>query len=211
MAAMNRQPVGIVDYGMGNLLSVFNAFEMIGAAARICRQPEELAGVERIVLPGVGAFRDCIANLSERGFVEALGDARRTGTPIMGICLGMQVMARRSFENGETEGLGWIPADIRKLTPNEPGLRVPQIGWNEVGHREGSPLFRGLPKSPDLYFVHSYHMVCDDAACVEATCDYGGPVTAAIRHANVVATQFHPEKSQDLGIRILENFLSWNP
>lgn len=204
--------IGIVDYGMGNLLSVYHALDMIGAQPQICRHPEDLERVERIVLPGVGAFRDCIRNLTQKGFVEALENAvLRHGKPLMGICLGMQVLARRSFEGGEYPGLGWIEADVVRLHPADPTLRVPHIGWNTVTYRPASPLMVGLPDSPDFYFVHSYYVKYDNEEIVEAVCDYGGPVTAAIRRNNIFATQFHPEKSQDYGLQVLQNFVKWDP
>lgn len=204
--------IGIVDYGMGNLLSVRNAFEVVGAEVKICSDPEEILTADRIVLPGVGAFRDCIGNLERTGFVEALGEAvLEKGKPIFGICLGMQVMARRSFEGGEHPGLGWVDADVVRLRPADPFLRVPHIGWNEVQYRPGSPLFTELPLAPDFYFVHSYHLECDDESVIDAVCDYGGTVTVAIRKDNIFATQFHPEKSQDYGLKVLLNFLKWNP
>lgn len=197
---------------MGNLLSVQHALEMVGADVVICRDGEDLKGVERIVLPGVGAFRDCMMNLKERGLIEALEEAvLRLGKPILGICLGMQAMARRSFEGGEHRGLGWLEADVVRLHPHPPTLRVPQIGWNEIDYRTESPFFKSLPPAPDFYFVHSYFVKCDDAEIVEATCDYGGPVTAAVRKGNIFATQFHPEKSQDYGLKVLEHFLNWKP
>lgn len=204
--------VGVIDYGMGNLFSVQHALQMVGAVVRICRNPAELDDVERIVLPGVGAFRDCIANLEMKGFVEALKrSVGEKGKPLFGICLGMQVLARKSFEGGEYQGLGWFEADVVRLAPGDPALRVPQIGWNDLEYRSDSPLFKGVPAKADFYFVHSYYMKCDEPNDVDAVCDYGGPVTAAVRKNNVFATQFHPEKSQDYGLKILENFLRWNP
>ena len=204
--------IGIVDYGMGNLLSVYHALEMIGAEPKICQNPGELGEVDRIVLPGVGAFRDCMTNLREKGFVAALEEVvLHQGKPILGICLGMEAMARRSFEFGEYQGLGWFEADVVRLQPEDPSLRVPQVGWNELTYRSDSPLFARLPAKPDFYFVHSYFMKCEDEVDVEATCDYGGVVTAAIRKNNIFATQFHPEKSQDYGLQLLENFIEWNP
>lgn len=204
--------VGIVDYGMGNLLSVYNAVETAGGNAKICSTPQELARVSRIVLPGVGAFRDCIKNLTDKGFVDALDEAVfHEGKPIFGICLGMQVMAHRSFEGGEYQGLGWFEADVVRLKPDDPSLRVPQIGWNNVGYRPDSFLFAGHPENPDFYFVHSYYMKCDQKDDIHATCDYGGAVTAAVGKNNIVATQFHPEKSQDYGVQVLQNFLKWRP
>jgi glutamine amidotransferase len=204
--------IAIVDYGMGNLLSVFNALQMLGAPAQICADPEALPHADRIILPGVGAFPDCMKQLTQRGFGAALDDAvRRRGRPLCGICLGMQALARTSSEGGLHCGLGWIEADVVRLTPAVAGLRVPQIGWNEVRHRPGSPLFAGLPARCEFYFVHSFWMKCDREEDVEATCDYGGTITAAVRKDNIFATQFHPEKSQDHGLQVLENFLRWNP
>jgi imidazole glycerol-phosphate synthase subunit HisH len=207
-----RLVIAIVDYGMGNLLSVFNALDMLGADAAICKNPGDLAGAERIVLPGVGAFVDCIKNLEESGFAEALSQqVLGEGKPIFGICLGMQVMARMGFEGGGRTGLGWFEADVVRLTPDDPSLRVPHVGWNDVTHRKGSPLFAHIPGAADFYFVHSYHMKCDDARDVEAECEYGGKVTAAVRKKNIFATQFHPEKSQDHGLAVLGDFLKWQP
>jgi glutamine amidotransferase len=207
---MAGNTIGIVDYGMGNLLSVYHAVEMAGGDARICSTPEELAHVQKIVLPGVGAFRDCMANLMKRGFIDALQEAVfRQEKPILGICLGMQVMARRSFEGGEQRGLGWIAADVIRIRPSDDSLRVPHMGWNDVTYRPGSVLFSGHPEHPDFYFVHSYAMVCDHPEDIEATCHYGGTITAAVRKKNIFATQFHPEKSQDYGLRVLDNYIKW--
>jgi len=204
--------IAIVDCGINNLLSIHNALLSLGADVNVCTSPEQLEGSERIVLPGVGAFHDCIQSLRERGFESPLNElVMERGVPILGICLGMQVMARVGHENGHHRGLGWIDAEIVRLAPDPASLRVPHIGWNDIGFREGSPLFSGLPQHLDVYFVHSYMMSCVDNDDVEAWCDYGGRVTAAVRRKNIVATQFHPEKSQDLGLKILENFLAWNP
>lgn len=203
--------IGVVDYGMGNLRSVTNALGSLGADVSVCASPAALETVDRIVLPGVGAFRDCIATLRALGFADALQRrVRAEGVPILGICLGMQAMARRSFEGGVYEGLGWFEADVVRLEPPN-GERVPHIGWNQVQYRASSPLFAGLPLAPDFYFVHSYHVQCDDVMDVEASCDYGLPVTAALRKGHIMATQFHPEKSQDHGLRVLANFIAWPP
>ena len=204
--------VGIIDYGMGNLLSVFHAVEHLGFPAGFCRKPEELAGCERLILPGVGAFRDCMNNLHDRRLVEPLNEAVLSRhVPILGICLGMQAMARRSFEGGEHAGLGWFAAEVVRLQPAEPALRVPHMGWNSLGRRAAHPLFAGVPADADFYFVHSFHLRCEKADEVIATCEHGGPVTAVVARANIFATQFHPEKSQTHGLRLLENFLTWKP
>jgi len=204
--------VGIVDYGMGNLLSVYHAVDMVGGSPRVCRDPRELSEMERIIMPGVGSFGQCVANLKERGFVEALDEnVLKRGKPFFGICLGMQVLARRGFEGGNYAGLGWFDAEVVLLRPSDASLRVPQIGWNSVTYRKESPLFKGLPAEPDFYFVHSYFMRCREEGAVEASCDYGGTITVAVRKANIFASQFHPEKSQEFGLRVLENFLKWEP
>ncbi len=204
--------VGIIDYGMGNLLSVQHALNFLGAEVKVCAHPRELSDVKRIILPGVGAFGDCIRNLKQRGFIQTLTDmVIQDGMPILGICLGMQVMARRSFEGGEHEGLGWIDGDVIRIRTEGASLRVPHIGWNEVLCRKGSPLFERLPDACDFYFVHSYYVDCDNPEDVEATCEYGLTLTAAVRKKNIFATQFHPEKSQDYGLRILKNFIEWEP
>lgn len=204
--------VGIIDYGMGNLLSVRHALDFLGAEATVCAHPRELDDIGRIILPGVGAFGDCIRNLKQAGFVQALTDrVIRDGVPVLGICLGMQVMARRSFEGGEHEGLGWIDGDVVRIQTGDASLRVPHVGWNEVHYRKGSPLFDRLPDAGDFYFVHSYVVDCDNPADVEATCEYGRTITAAIRKKNIFATQFHPEKSQEHGLSILKNFIAWEP
>jgi len=204
--------IGVVDYGMGNLLSVRNALFMLGAESRICTEPGDLREVERVILPGVGAFEECMTNLRKRGLITALNEAALSDRkPFMGICLGMQVMARRGFEGGEFDGLGWIEADVVRLEPKQTGLRIPHIGWNNIAYRKDSKLFAGLPESPDFYFVHSFHMRCDDSGDVDATFDYGGTFTAAVRRGSIFASQFHPEKSQDFGLTVMENFLNWVP
>lgn len=205
--------VGIIDYGMGNLLSVYHAVEAVGGEPVVCADPSALENVQRIILPGVGAFGDCMRNLQSLGFPEALREAVLVeGRPFLGICLGMHVLAKCSEEDGqETPGLGWIEGRVVRLNPSSPDLRVPQVGWNDVAFAAEDPLFAGVPDHADFYFVHSYHMVCDDRGLVQATCDHGEQVTAAVRSGNVFATQFHPEKSQDHGLKVLENFLGWTP
>ena len=200
--------IGVIDTGRGNLLSVCNAFDYLGIDAQLCLQPEDLDQVERIVLPGVGAFRDGMTTLNSRGFPEALARARQAGVPILGVCLGMQLLARCSEEGGNIPGLGWFDADVVRLRPQ--GYRVPHVGWNETIVPRPSPLFAGLPAMAEMYYVHSYQVVCDDPDDIDAVCEYGVTVTAAIRRDNVAAVQFHPEKSHDLGLQILDNFASWD-
>lgn len=204
--------IGIVDYGMGNLLSVYNAFDFLGAPVTICKHPEDLASVDRVVIPGVGAFKDCIDKINKTGFYQALNEeVIKNAKPTLGICLGMQVMGKRSFEGGEFIGLGWFDADIVRLTPSDPTLRVPNIGWNTVDYNKDVPLFSGLPEEPDFYLVHSYCMKANDPEDVVAVYDYTYKVTASVLKNNIFATQFHPEKSQEFGLRILENFIDWKP
>ncbi len=205
--------VGIIDCGIGNILSVKNAFEAIGADTKICIHPEQLKDYERIVLPGVGAFGDCMAKLQSRGFLAALNNEVVGNTkPILGICLGMQVMAKHGFEGGEKfNGLGWFDADVVRLNPSDKSLRIPHVGWNNINIKQENPLFNRLPQAADFYFVHSYYMVCRDNGDIAAEFEYGGNFTAAVQKRNIFATQFHPEKSQDFGLMILKNFIQWKP
>ncbi|CAM4200328.1 imidazole glycerol phosphate synthase subunit HisH [Cytophagaceae bacterium 50C-KIRBA] len=204
--------IGIVDYGMGNLLSVFNAFEYLGISVKICSEPEDLSQVDRIVLPGVGAINQCILKLNESGFTEALNEqVIQLAKPTLGICLGMQVMAKQSFEGGTHSCLGWFDADVIRLNPGQPNLKVPNIGWNTIQFDKQIPLFKGLPEFSDFYFVHSYQVKVHHESERVATYQHGETVTAAIMKDNIFATQFHPEKSQDLGLTMLENFINWKP
>jgi glutamine amidotransferase len=209
---MPGNKVGIVDYGMGNLLSVYSAFDYLGTDVMICKRPEELDEADRIVIPGVGAFKDCIRKINEAGMREALDEhVLRKGKPTLGICLGMQVMASHGTEGGNFEGLGWFDATVTRLTPSDTSLRVPNIGWNDVAYDSSVPLFKGLPAKCDFYLVHSYFMDTVDPSDIVATYEYSQKVTAAVLKNNIFATQFHPEKSQDHGLRLLENFIAWKP
>jgi glutamine amidotransferase len=203
--------VGLIDYGMGNLLSVFNALEMIGADVEICTSPADMLDKEHLVLPGVGSFGDCMNNLHKRGFSQILNklviDDQR---PILGICLGMQVMASRGFEGGECKGLGWIDAEVIKISNCDSKVRVPHIGWNSLDVNEYDLLFKELPEKPDVYFVHSYFMNCNNDKDVVATCEYGRKITAAVHQDNIFGVQFHPEKSQEYGLKVFENFLEYS-
>lgn len=202
--------IAVVDYGMGNLHSVRHALEYVGAEVRVTSRPQDLRAADRIVLPGVGAFGECVQNLRATGLVDVLEEeVLHRGKPFFGICLGMQVLARTGYENGEQPGLNWLRLSSR-FELEAHGLAVPHVGWNEVTPQADSPLFKGLGKDRTFYFVHSYYLLTDDLTLVAATCDYGGPFTAAILCNNIFATQFHPEKSQRNGLRLLENFVSWH-
>jgi glutamine amidotransferase len=197
---------------MGNLFSVYSAFDYLGQKVKICSMPEELYKVDRIVIPGVGAFQDCIKKLTINGFLEVLNEnVLKLAKPTLGICLGMQVMANTSYEGGEFSGLGWFNADVIKLQPDNNSFRIPNIGWNEVSYNKDDVLFQGLPDKVDFYFVHSFFVSCNELNDRVATYEYAQKVTAAIKKDNIFATQFHPEKSQDYGLTILDNFVKWNP
>lgn len=211
--------VAIVDYGSGNLHSAAKAFARaardVGAEVVVTSDPERVARADRVVLPGVGAFADCRAGLDAvDGMVEAIHEAARTrGRPFLGICVGAQLMATRGLEKTVTPGFGWIEGDVREIAPADPSLPVPHMGWNTLD-ASAHPLLDGIETGPDgwhAYFVHSFHIdaVRDDQ--VVARADYGGPVTAIVGEGNVVGTQFHPEKSQALGLRLVANFLRWTP
>lgn len=202
--------VAVVDYGMGNLRSVLNAFHAVGAEARLVTVAEELKGEDKILLPGVGAFAEAIAHLTGRGFDLALNEARQGGAEILGICLGMQLMCTLSEEDGEHRGLGWMDAAVRRF-PNSLGVKIPHIGWNDLEIRREHYLLDGLSPHPDVYFVHSYRVECNDSADVVAACDYGEPFTAIFARENIMGIQFHPEKSQAVGLRILKNFVEHRP
>jgi len=197
--------VAIVDYGMGNIRSVLNALEALGADGQLVSDASKLDGADRIILPGVGAFGDGMRHLDERGFTEALPECVRSGTPLLGICLGMQLLATRSFEHGEHPGLGLVPSDVRLLEPGG-DLRVPHIGWNVVERRRESCLLGDEP-DPTFYFVHSFELHPDNLDVVTGTAPYGAPVTAVVEDEHVLGCQFHPEKSQHDGLALLRRFL----
>jgi imidazole glycerol-phosphate synthase subunit HisH len=198
----------IVNYGMGNIGSVVNAFDALGEPCVVSDGPAALAAADRIVLPGVGAFHAAMDNLRSQGYEEALNEqVVHRGKPFLGICLGMQLVARDSQELGYSTGLGWIDGHVVKLEPD--GDRpVPHVGWNDLEPRRETALFDALADRPNFFFDHSFHLVCP-AELVTATCDYGGDCVAAIQHENILAVQFHPEKSQRNGLRLLRNFLKF--
>lgn len=204
--------IAVVDYGMGNLHSVRNALERVGAEAIVTADPDALRAADRIVLPGVGAFGECAQRLFATGLVDALEEeVRRKGKPMLGICVGMQLLAETGTELGVHKGLGWIAGSVDRLEPGAAALKIPHVGWNEVAWKRDTPMSKGLTKNPHFYFVHSYRMHLGDSSLLAAECEYGGAFPAAIQSGNVFATQFHPEKSQDAGLRLLENFLAWSP
>lgn len=214
--------VAIIDYGSGNLHSAAKAFERAnresGAGARIVvtADADLVARADRIVLPGVGAFADCRRGLDRvPGMREALETAvRQQGRPFLGICVGMQLLASRGLEFEVSEGLGWIPGEVRAITPADPALKIPHMGWNTLNAATQHPLLDGIATGRDglhAYFVHSFHMVPEQRSVVIADTDYGGGVTAMVADGTIAGTQFHPEKSQTLGLRLIANFLAWRP
>ncbi|MFP6748449.1 MAG: imidazole glycerol phosphate synthase subunit HisH [Alphaproteobacteria bacterium] len=212
--------VAIVDYGSGNLCSAEKAFEKAGrehdgmVEVRVTSEADVVAKADRVVLPGVGAFADCMAGLDAvDGMVEALTEfTLRKARPFLGICVGMQLLAERGLEHGAHDGLGWIGGEVRAIEPGDPRLKVPHMGWNALNIEENPVnLFAGINPGAHVYFVHSYGFVPDEASQVMAAVDYGPPVVAALGRDNIAGTQFHPEKSQAVGLRFIANFLSWSP
>ncbi len=208
--------VVVVDYGAGNLKSaakaLMEAAKGSGIEVAVSADPQAVRGADRIVLPGVGAFADCKAGLeSLPGMVEALNEAvLEKQRPFLGICVGMQLMATLGIEYGEHRGLDWIKGKVVRLTPGDGSLKIPQIGWNNLS-ASAHPVLHNLPKDADAYFVHSYHFVAERDADVLSRIDYGGPVVAAIGRDNLLGVQFHPEKSQGVGLKLLGDFLKWRP
>jgi glutamine amidotransferase len=203
----------LIDYGSGNLRSAEKALARAGADVTVTSDPAIVARAERIVLPGVGAFADCMAGVkSIPGMVEALEDAvLKQGRPFLGICVGMQLLADVGREFGDHPGLGWIAGEVVRLAPSDTTLKIPHMGWNELILREPHSLLAGIETGAHAYFVHSYEFRAASSADVLATTDYGGPVTAMIARGNIAGTQFHPEKSQAVGLKLLANFLAWKP
>lgn len=202
----------VVDYDMGNLHSIAKALEYVGAEVSISKDPNDLVQAEKIVLPGVGAFGDGMRHLHDNGYLPILqGEIMDKKKPLLGICLGMQLLANFSEEFGHHEGLGFIPAAVVRfeVDSTRDRLKVPHVGWNNVHIVREHPLLAGIPDQADFYFVHSYHMRCTNADEVVATCDYGGNFTAMVARENIFAVQFHPEKSQEHGLKLLANFVAW--
>src|SRR5579872_6125386 len=214
--------VAIVDYGSGNLHSAAKAFERAARESghdqpiAVTSDPAQVARADRVVLPGVGAFADCRRGLDAiPGMVEVLNESvLQRGRPFFGICVGMQLMAERGREYHVTPGLGWIAGEVDRIAPADPDLKIPHMGWNTLAMVRTHPLFEGIPLGPDglnAYFVHSFELKPAKPSDLVAQADYGGPVTAVVGRANMVGTQFHPEKSQRLGLAMIANFLKWTP
>jgi len=197
--------LAIVDYGMGNLRSVQKAFEKVGTPARICTTPEEIAGCDKLVLPGVGAFRDAIAELRRLELVEPILAHLAADKPFLGICLGLQMLFDVSYEDGEWAGLGVLKGKVQRFTEHAE-LKVPHMGWNQVRPTGNCPLLAGIAPDSSFYFVHSYYVVPEDPQVVATTTEYGETFTSMVQRGRMFATQFHPEKSQTLGLRLLQNF-----
>lgn len=211
--------VVVIDYGSGNLRSAAKAFERVvteiglNETVTVTADADVVRRADRIVLPGVGAFADCRRGLyAVPGMVEAMTEAAiKGGKPFIGICVGLQLLAEWGREHGDHAGLGWIPGDVVELTPSDPTLKIPHMGWNTLDFVPGHPVLAGIEPGQHAYFVHSYHFRATNPAHVLATTDYGGPVAAVLGRDNIVGTQFHPEKSQKTGLTLIGNFLRWRP
>jgi glutamine amidotransferase len=214
--------VAIIDYGSGNLRSATKAFERaareagLNAEIELTDKADRVATADRIVLPGVGAYADCRQGLDAvPGMHDAITEVvEKKGRPFFGVCVGMQLMSSRGLEKTVTDGFGWIEGDVVEMTPSDLSLKIPQIGWNTLTLNRPHPLFDGIPTGPDglhAYFVHSYHLAARKPEGVIATTDYGGAMTAFVGRDNMVGAQFHPEKSQALGLKLIANFLTWTP
>ena len=201
--------ITIVDYGMGNLRSVQKALEKLGHSAVISDSPEQIATAEKLILPGVGAFRDAIAQLNKKKLTDPILNHIQADKPFLGICLGLQLLFDVSYEDGTWEGLGAIPGKVVRFEDQD-DLKVPHMGWNRLNLQQDSPLLSGLPDEPFVYFVHSYHVVPEDSSVIATTTDHGMEFVSMIQQGNLFATQFHPEKSQQTGLKILSQFAGQN-
>lgn len=203
--------VAIVDYKMGNIFSLVNALETSGADVVVTNQPKQIRAATHLVLPGDGAFQTGMANLKRFGLISVLEEeVLEKKKPFLGICVGMQILAKEGTENENCRGLNWVRGKVILLEAAGKKLPLPHIGWNDITYRSGEMLFDGIVQQADFYFIHSYHFVCQHRETEIARCDYGEKFTAALRQDNIVAVQFHPEKSQKYGIKLLKNFLEMN-
>ncbi|MBT7559838.1 MAG: imidazole glycerol phosphate synthase subunit HisH [Rhodobacterales bacterium] len=207
----------IIDYNSGNLRSAEKSFQLMSeelnlGKVKVSNKPEDVVNADRVVLPGVGAFADCKHELSSiMGLYEAIEAYVKTGKPFMGICVGMQMMATCGHEHGYHEGFNWIKGDVKIMEPNDKNLKIPHMGWNNLNILNSHPVFNNINENDHVYFVHSYHFEVENNNNLLANVDYGGKITAAVAHENIIGTQFHPEKSQSVGLQIIKNFLQWNP
>ncbi len=198
--------IAVIDYGVGNLYSVEKALTAAGAEVSVTSRAEDLRRAEKIVLPGVGAFGDCMKNLKESGLIPTIFDLIENKKPLLGICVGLQILFEGSDESPGTDGLKIFKGRVKKISAD--GLKIPHMGWNSIENFSGSKLFRDLPEKPYFYFVHSYHAFPENKDIISAAADYGEKITAAVEFENIFATQFHPEKSGDVGLKILQNFVN---
>ncbi|TWU35933.1 imidazole glycerol phosphate synthase subunit HisH [Novipirellula artificiosorum] len=201
--------ITIVDYQMGNLRSVQKGIERVGGSAQISSDPGQIAGADQLILPGVGAFGDAMAEINRRDLAQPIRDFIASGRPFLGICLGLQLLFERGFEHGEYEGLGVLQGDVVRFELPS-GMKVPHMGWNTVSRCSDAPILHGVTASTHFYFVHSYYVRPTDSSIVALECDYGGPFCAMVWRDNLYATQFHPEKSQTDGLKLLEAFSKLN-
>ena len=204
--------VALIDYGAGNLHSVHNALKAVGAEVAVTADPAVVRAADRIVLPGVGSFKSCAEGLNGiDGMVEAMTERVQVGgAPFLGICVGMQLLATRGLEHGTTQGLDWIPGEVRLIEPHDPAIKVPHMGWNDVGlmpHAKSHPVI----EAGEAYFLHSYHFAVEEPRHIAALTDHGEGLVAAVARENILGVQFHPEKSQSYGLEMLERFLAWRP
>ena len=199
--------IAILDYDAGNIKSVEKALKLLGQDVTVTRDREAILKADKVILPGVGAFGDAMEKIRRYGLYEVIHEVTGRGTPFLGICLGLQLLFERSEESPGAEGLGILKGEILRI-PDTPGLKVPHMGWNSLEFREDGRLFEGMQKEPYVYFVHSYYLKAADEGIVTAVTEYGTQIHASVESGNVFACQFHPEKSSDVGIRILKNFLS---
>lgn len=199
--------IAIIDYDAGNIKSVEKALLLLGQEVKITDQPKEILAADKVVLPGVGAFGDAMGNLNRRGLVSVIQEVAEKGTPFLGICLGLQLLFERSDEAPGVEGLGILPGEILRI-PHQEGLKIPHMGWNSLHLEHGGRLFRNIPEQSYVYFVHSYYLQAREEDIVKASTEYGVHIHASVEKENVFACQFHPEKSSEVGLQILKNFVN---
>ncbi len=207
---MRDKIIGVIDYGMGNIASVENSFTSIGVTCRRITSPKNLLDCDRLVLPGVGSFNAAMRRINNDNWAESILNFSESGKPLLGICLGMQILFEKGIESGEIDGLGLIKGKVLQLNAS-PNIKVPHVGWNSLINLVDHPLMKGIRSSVDVYFVHSYHCVPYDQSTIIAHCDFDQPFVASVAKDNIAGMQFHPEKSQPNGLKILKNFSEWNP